>query len=735
VSERRALAIAIAVVVAIFALALLRSGPPSPAGADAPRDRFSATRARETQRALAALGPRPCGSDANARGRALLVDALSRAGWKTEERAGFACGKWAVCAFVHDVVATREGTDPSAAPILMSAHHDSVPASPGANDDASGCAAVVEAARAITDGPPLRRTVVAVLTDAEEDGLLGAESFAATDPIAKRVVAAVNVDSRGGSGTSAMFETSPDNAWLVALYARSVPDPTSSSLFYEVYKRMPNDTDFSVWRRSARGINLANTRAIEDYHTAIDDIDHADPGTLQQHGDALLATTRALASSPELDSPPAGDAAWFDVFHAFVVRWPAPWSRPLALSALALLVAHAFRRRGDAKTEGTSRRGVVFALATPAATIVSGLAAAAGAGVLLHAIGATPTPWIAHPVAALICLHFTCITAALASARVLGRLATPRAVWAASWALWAAAGAAMPSGASFVLFVPALVAALAAFHPRDVVAYVAPIAVAALLWTPLLLALYDGLGLALAPLVVAPSALLASVLAPLARATPKRTPLVTGGIALVALAAAAIVPTHTPDHPLRVNVMHVQDESHARAAILAHWGWMAWGAPPKAMVDALGQATSQRIATWLPDDLAADAPRVDLRPPSVTAIAPVVEESRRRVRFHVAAPSRTIVLELPFARLVSVAIDGHEARGREGVVTVRGVPAEGMDVEVVATGAEPIDLAIDAISEGLPEGSLASRVAAARPANAVPSQDGDRTMLTVHTKL
>src|SRR4051812_9464415 len=139
-SGMRTLLVAVALAFAIAALAIVRGDPP--AAHDAPRDAFSATRARETQGELAALGPRPVGSDANARGRKILGDALEHAGWKVESHDGFACGKWGVCAFVHDIVATRAGTDPDAAPVMMAAHHDSVPCSPGANDDGSGAAAI-----------------------------------------------------------------------------------------------------------------------------------------------------------------------------------------------------------------------------------------------------------------------------------------------------------------------------------------------------------------------------------------------------------------------------------------------------------------------------------------------------------------------------------------------------------------------------------------------------------------
>jgi acetylornithine deacetylase/succinyl-diaminopimelate desuccinylase-like protein len=50
---------------------------------------------------------------------------------------------------VRNLVGQLPGRDPTAAPVVLMAHYDSVPGSPGAADDATGVAAVLEAVRAI----------------------------------------------------------------------------------------------------------------------------------------------------------------------------------------------------------------------------------------------------------------------------------------------------------------------------------------------------------------------------------------------------------------------------------------------------------------------------------------------------------------------------------------------------------------------------------------------------------
>ncbi|MEW5861927.1 MAG: M28 family peptidase [Cyanobacteriota bacterium] len=74
----------------------------------------------------------------------------------------------------RNVVAYLEGvTKPS---VLLGAHYDSVVGSPGANDNASGTAVVLEIARNLSD-TPLARQAWFVAFDGEEDGLHGSRAF------------------------------------------------------------------------------------------------------------------------------------------------------------------------------------------------------------------------------------------------------------------------------------------------------------------------------------------------------------------------------------------------------------------------------------------------------------------------------------------------------------------------------------------------------------------------------
>lgn len=104
-----------------------------------------------------------------------------------------------------NVVATKRGAARPDEIIIVGAHYDSVPGSPGANDNASGVAAALEAARVLaTANPP--RTVQFVLFSGEELGLFGSAAYATENRAG--VVAMVNLDMVGW-GSRLMVGNSP----------------------------------------------------------------------------------------------------------------------------------------------------------------------------------------------------------------------------------------------------------------------------------------------------------------------------------------------------------------------------------------------------------------------------------------------------------------------------------------------------------------------------------------------
>jgi hypothetical protein len=147
-------------------------------------------------RALADLGPRPMGSEAHARAAALLLEAMRGAGLERVEVLEVPGSP--PLRNLTGVVAGQTEDE-----ILLAAHYDSVAASPGAGDDASGCAAVLAAAAELRR-TPLRHTVRVLLFDGEEEGLRGSRAWAERlEPDRRdRVLAGLVVEMVGWGGSA-----------------------------------------------------------------------------------------------------------------------------------------------------------------------------------------------------------------------------------------------------------------------------------------------------------------------------------------------------------------------------------------------------------------------------------------------------------------------------------------------------------------------------------------------------
>lgn len=95
-----------------------------------------------------------------------------------------------------NIFAERKGTDSTAGAILVAAHYDSVVKSPGADDNATGVAVVLEVARLLASRPTSLTLQVAFF-DREEIGLLGSLAFTGNPARLKDLQGAIVLDMIG----------------------------------------------------------------------------------------------------------------------------------------------------------------------------------------------------------------------------------------------------------------------------------------------------------------------------------------------------------------------------------------------------------------------------------------------------------------------------------------------------------------------------------------------------------
>lgn len=449
-------AVALRWIAALAALTLLsRSAIDAPAGAS--HSPFSEPRAFETLTRLAAAEtPHPSGTPANAQMRDRIIHELTAAGYTPEIQSAIACGpadRNPGCTAVDNIIAVHKGTGPGKAVLALS-HYDSTPAGAGVSDDGVGVAVMIELARHVATLNS-RNDIIFLITDGEETGLRGAIAFATQHPLMNRVGVVVNVEARGASGRSMMFETGDGNASLIDMYADVVPRPAANSLTYEVYKRLPNDTDFSVFRRAGlSGFNLAFTGSASLYHSARDSTRTLDRRSLQHQGEQAFALTLALADADLAQLTTTDNATYFDVFGRWLIHWPTGANLPMAALAIVGVLGLMVRHRRAFTLSGTLW-SLLVVVAAPALLFGVGRALSFPLGVWpgVHPLD-HPAPW-AGRIATLVAPWIVI----LPLARLLRSRADARATSLIVWLVFALLSAVVAEtvpGAAYVFLVPVI---------------------------------------------------------------------------------------------------------------------------------------------------------------------------------------------------------------------------------------------------------------------------------------
>jgi Peptidase family M28 len=683
-SRYAAAIITLVMLVVLFWGAVEQIQPPAPVPANAPADQFSALRALENLREIARK-PRPTGSEENARVREYLLSELQRLGLSPDTQTGSVARtdpRWGgrnMGATVNNVIGRLKGAA-STRPLMLVAHYDSVPSGPGASDDGSGAATLLETARALESGPRLRNDVIFLFTDGEELGLLGAQAFVNEHPWAREPGVVLNFEARGACGPSFMFETSAENGWLVRQFAGASPYPAAASFAGEVYKRLPNDTDLTIFKRAGlAGLNFAYVGCFPRYHNMGDSLENLDLRSLQQGGSDALALARRFGSL-DLTKTSAPDAVYFNLGR-WIVRYPENRKLPiLALALLLVIVVVAIGFRHERLEWGGITAGFIGWLA--------GTALATTACVLLWR-GLLPTHFVSRlPYGtayngSYYAWAFVALAVAVPAAIYAGlfrrfnveSLALGALLW---WVGFAVVISVRAPEASYLLLWP-LVASLIemayAFARRHreqqtdgVLLWTLPAVVGILLFgaLPYLLIMLEGT-LAIVPLVVTVS-LLVGFLVPQLHilAAPWRW----GPAAAAALAALALIVAgaassgYDADHPRADSIFYTLD---------AATGGASWVSADRAPDPWTAQFLTGRVEKGSLDQLAlgprsviqSPAPAVALAPPDLTTLDDITIGDSRLMRFRLsfAPAARLVWVKVDKARVTEAQVNGKKITG------------------------------------------------------------------------
>ena len=719
---------ALAVVGLVAWLVALVLRPSAQDEGDVPDDAFSAHRARAVlERIVGDESPHGVGTPANEAVRERIVAELEALGLEVELQRTFAC-RVTVCAPVVNILAKIEGTQGGPA-VLLTSHYDSVHAGPGVADDLHAIAIAIETARSLVH-TPARHDVLLLIDEGEEVGLLGAQAFVEESPHAADVAVVVNAEARGSTGLSSMFQTSDGNAELVRTFLDAAPRPRATSLAVEVYRRMPNNTDFTVLaEHGLPGLNFAFIDGVEHYHTPLDDLAHLDMGSLHHQGESVHATVIALANR-ELPIPSADNLVYADVLGTFVVAWPQSWTLPLAVALLValLVLGRVAVQRGRVRAIRCPL-GAVSALAVVLLTTCT----AFGLALLVAWVHGEPVAAGARPDAFRIALWSTGALVGLSVATWLRAWAEPLELalgTAIAWTCVAIAIAATVPGAAVQLIAPTVVAAfglaIATVRPRfQFSALLAGAIAMTIMWTDLALGLEDAFGFAATPLVAAPIGVVWSVVVPCLvtdRGGWTRLAAATLAITIAAVAWACIVPIHDEHTPRRVSITHYEDRSNGTSVDVL----VSPGHPGAELLAAADfSAEAEAVVPWMP------VPVFHARAPMTDAPAPVLDASGYRSQ---RGSDRAIVV-FPAGSIRGLRVEGRDIAvddSRDTKLYLFGVPRAGVSIAVEGASAGAHVTLVDC-SAALPES--AQRLAAVRPATAATFQWGDTSCISTVVQL
>jgi len=213
-----------------------------------------------------------------------------------------------------NAVGVLRGSDPSAAKkvIMLSAHLDHLGVSEntpaggdaifnGADDDASGCVAVLELARVLASSKRPRRTIYFICFGSEESGGYGAQYFVAHSPVPlSDIVADITFEMLGRPDS----KVPPNTLWLTG-YERStlgralakhgallVADPHPEQQFFQ------RSDNYTLALRGVVAHTVSSFGLHADYHRPSDEISKIDFPFMARSINSLLNPIRWLANSP-----------------------------------------------------------------------------------------------------------------------------------------------------------------------------------------------------------------------------------------------------------------------------------------------------------------------------------------------------------------------------------------------------------------------------------------------------
>ena len=288
--------------------------------------------------------PHYVGSNEHKNVQNYIVSELQKMGFETEIQTQTAINKkWFAATTAENIIAKLKGTGSEKALLLLT-HYDSSPhSSLGASDAGSGVVTILEGLRAfLAKNETPKNDLIILISDAEELGLLGAQAFVDKHPWTKDIGLVLNFEARGSGGPSYMLmETNGKNSKLLSEFLAAKPNfPAANSLMYSIYKKLPNDTDLTIFREDANinGFNFAFIGDHFDYHTAQDSYERLDKETLLHQADYFTTSLNYFSNSDLTNLTSEEDFVYVNFPIIKLATYPFSWVLPMVILCTILFL-------------------------------------------------------------------------------------------------------------------------------------------------------------------------------------------------------------------------------------------------------------------------------------------------------------------------------------------------------------------------------------------------------------
>ncbi|MFT5211733.1 MAG: hypothetical protein ACI9CE_003474 [Flavobacterium sp.] len=733
---------ALTLTLVLFTLNHLSMQLPTVKPATAASNEFSGERAYTILSTLLAEDqPHPTGSPLNKIVKERIIQDLSNNNIQSEIQNAWACSfRFNSCAFVENIIAIIPGRSEAPYVALMS-HYDSVPMAPGAGDDGAAVAAMLETARILKSEAPFENPILLIFTDAEEQGLIGAEGFFKNSKYAEDIGILLNFEGSGSTGLVQVLRTSGYNSNFINAFQSESSYPRGASLISEIFKRMPNDTDFStVKRANISGIDFAFGSERNHYHTPLDNLAQIDIRTLQHHGENMLPLTRWLANNLSEALKTESNVVYTNVYSTWL-QWP------IALSPYLLILSILLLTIGLVRSGGTLI-GTLGGMASAILVILFTI----GFGVLTFKVislaQGTTVAWPANEIGYRLALFASTLTGGLCAAIIINKYISAIHALVGTWYLWGMLSVLllieMPDAANLLLaplFAGSLLIFVTPFMSSKNNPHLNLLSLVILIPATLGLVfpLIESQGYRLIISTLPFIGLFMTVFVPIVLGAQLRLPVIlTSSLTIIGISLAIITPLYSQDRPQHININYFEDMDKGTAFYQIDSN----NTLPMRLTSILEIKEEKRKLFPLLNKQYINysaTERSGFVKPEITIIKIDQRNNKRVVDLKISSPRSADIFEISTpstANLIGFALDGilFESKrpkyaGFDGVDVIRisGMYDKNISLKLIFETEETVDAYIADTSTALPISSL--NLIKNRPPLGIPAHRGDKAIL------